>query len=174
MKKNILLILPANNFSSEEFLLIKNIIQKDGYNVFISSDTNALCIADNHTKVKADVSIFNIHAENFLAIIFIGGNGVRNDWDNKSYQNIARKFFEQNKIVGAICASPIILSRAGLLSNRNATCFPSDRKEIEKDGVCYLDSGVVVDGNLITGQSSSDSEHFAQIIIRRIQDGKYG
>ena len=132
MKKNILLILPANNFSSEEFHIIKTNFAKEGFSIFLLSNTNGLCIADNGIKVKADVSIFNVHPLNFLAIVFIGGNGVRNDWDNKSYQHFARTFLQQNRIVGAICAAPIILSRAGLLTNKNATCFPNDKIELDQ------------------------------------------
>lgn len=164
--KNIIVILPAKDFNSEEYLLTKKTFENEGFSCFISSDSYSLCTGDNGLKVKADVSIFNIHASNFRAVIFIGGNGIRKYWDNVIYQNIAKKFACADKIVAAICAAPVILSRAGLLKNKNSTCFPIDKKELEKGNAIYSDSSVVVDGKIITGQSSSNSVQFSQTIIQ--------
>lgn len=166
LNKNILILLPAKDFNSEEYLITKKIFEKNGFTVFISSDTNSLCNGDNGIKVKADVSIFNIHASNFLAVIFIGGNGVRNYWDNKSYHRIVKLFVHSYKIVAAICAAPLILQRAGILDNKNATCFPSDKKELEKGSTKYVDASVVVDGKIVTGQSSSNTAEFSETIIQ--------
>jgi len=164
--KNILIILPAKDFNSEEFILIKQTFEKNSFKVFISSDAYALCQGDNGMKVKADVSIFNIHASNFLAVIFIGGDGVRKYWDNKSYHKIANSFAQSGKVVAAICAAPIILQRAGLLNNKSAVCYLSDRKELEKGGTKYLDASVVTEGKIVTGQSSSNTVEFSEIIIQ--------
>ena len=169
LNKNILVILPAKDFNSEEFLLTKKTFENNGFSCFISSDSYSLCLGDNGLKVKADVSIFNIHSSNFMAVVFVGGNGIRKYWDNIPYQNIAKKFASSNKIVAAICAAPIILSRAGLLKNKNSTCFPIDKKELEKGNTVYVDSGVVIDGEIITGQSSSNSIEFSQTIIELLK-----
>lgn len=166
LNKNILILLPAKDFNSEEYLITKKTFEKNGFTVFISSDSNSLCLGDNGIKVKADVSIFNIHASNFLGVIFIGGNGVRNYWDNKFYQRIAKLFAQSNKIVAAICAAPVILQRAGMLNNKNTTCFPSDKKELEKGRTKYVDASVVVDGKIVTGQSSSNTLEFSETIIQ--------
>lgn len=168
--KNILIILPAKDFNSEEFILTKQIFEKSGFKVFISSDAYGLCQGDNGIKVKADVSIFNIHASNFLAAIFIGGNGVRKYWENKSYHNIANIFAQAGKVVAAICAAPIILQRAGLLDNKNATCYSADRKELEKGSSRYLDTSVVVEDKIVTGQSYLAAVEFANAVIQVIKE----
>jgi len=168
--KNILIILPAKDFNSEEYLLTKQVFEKNRFKVFISSDAYGLCQGDNGMKVKADVSIFNIHASNFLAVIFIGGDGVRKYWDNKSYQKIANSFAQSSKVVAAICAAPIILQRAGLLDNKSATCYPPDRKELEKGGTKYQDASVVVEGKIITGQSYLAAVEFANTVVQLIKD----
>ena len=168
LNKNILILLPAKDFNSEEYLITKQTFEKNDFRVFISSDAISLCLGDTGIKVKADVSIYNIHASNFLAVVFIGGNGVRNYWNNKSYHRIAKLFSQSDKIVAAICAAPVILQRAGLLDNKNATCFPSDKKELEKGSTKYQDSNVVVEDKIITGQSSCNSVEFTQTIIQII------
>ena len=166
--KNILIILPAKNFNSEEFLITKQIFEKNGFKVFISSDAYSLCEGDNGIKVKADVSIFNIHPSNFLAVVFIGGDGVRKYWENKAYHKIASSFVKLDKVVAAICAAPIILQRAGLLDNKNATCYPPDKKELEKSSTMYQDVSVVVEGKIITGQSYLAATEFANAVIQLI------
>lgn len=173
MKKNILIILPALDFNTEEYLLTKKTFEKEGFSIFVCSDTNGLCISETGIRVKSDVSIYNIHTQNFLGVIFIGGNGVRKHWGNLGYQKIAKDFNNKEKIVAAICAAPVILSRCSILSGKNATCYPTDRSELEKGNVIYLDTGVVVDKNIITGQSSVNSVSFSQTIIKLIQHGKF-
>ena len=167
--KNILIVLPADDFNSEEYLLTRQTFKANGINVFISSDSNSLCNADNGIKVKPDISVFNIHTSNFSAVVFIGGDGIRKYWDNILFQKIATNFYSSKKIVGAICAAPIILARVGLLNNKNATCFPADIKEFQKGNVNYMDSGVIVDGNIVTGQSSENSVEFAQTIVGMLE-----
>jgi len=162
--------LPANDFNSEEFILTKQTFEKNGFKVFISSDAYALCQGDNGIKVKADVSIFNIHASNFNAVIFIGGDGVRRYWENKSYHKIANSFAQSDKVVAAICAAPIILQRAGLLNNKNATCYPPDRKELERGSTKYQDASVVVEGKIVTGQSYLAAVEFADAVIQVIKN----
>ncbi len=172
--KNILIILPAKDFNSEEYILTKQVFEKNGYKVFISSDAFALCQGDNGMKVKADVSVFNIHASNFLAVVFIGGDGVRKYWEDKSYHKIAVTFALSRKVVAAICAAPIILQRAGLLNYKNATCYPSDKNELEKGNTKYQDANVVVEGNIITGQSSLAAVEFANTVVQVINDEGIG
>ena len=60
-KKSILLFLAAENFCEQEFLTVKNIFLRKGFNLFISSDANSLCVGGNGMKVKPDVNIYNIN-----------------------------------------------------------------------------------------------------------------
>ncbi len=114
------------------------------------------------------MNFFNMKAQNFAAIIFIGGDGVRNYWNNSIIHKIALEFEKANKIIGAICRAPVILAKAGLLSERKATCFPANKNEIEKLNVIYMDSEVVVSGNIITAQSPIASSEFANVIVSHL------
>jgi 4-methyl-5(b-hydroxyethyl)-thiazole monophosphate biosynthesis len=167
-QRSILLILPASNFNEQEYLTVKNLLGKKGFNIFIASDANSLCIGSNGLRVKADVNFYNMHVQNFAAVVFIGGEGVRNYWDNLLLHKIAIDFNKEKKIVAAICSAPIILSNAGILSERNVTCYPADKKEIEKKQTTYKDEPVVVCGNIITAQSPAASSEFANLIASHL------
>jgi protease I len=166
--KSVLLILPAKDFNTQEYLITKQTIEKAGLKVFIASDAFALCSGTDGLKVRADVSLFNMNEENFGSIVFIGGRGVTKYWDNSQLYNIAAKFNKSRKIIGAICGAPVILARAGLLSGKQATCFPDNKKELEREGVIYNDLPVVQDKNFITARDSSSALEFAEKIAHHI------
>lgn len=74
-------------------------------------------------------------------------------------------YFAQNKVLAAICASPTILGKLGLLKGKKYTCF----KEMNEDfGGEYIYSYAVTDGNLITGVSAAASIEFAYAIIGKL------
>lgn len=168
IKKSVLVILPANNFNETEYLTVKNNLERRGINIFIASDANAAAVGSLGLKVKAEVSFFNLNERNFAGIIFLGGNGVKNYWDNQTLHRAALKFFRNNKTVSAICSAVVILARAGLLKDQNAACFPESKKEIEKEGAIFVDSCVVKSGNIITAQGPSSASEFADAVYNSI------
>jgi len=159
IKNSILLILPAQDFNEQEYLIISNSLIKANKKIFIASDSNSLCVGSENLKVKNDILLYNVHEENFNGIIFIGGKGVRNYWNNKLLHLIAQKFNRSKKIIGAICSAPVILAKAGIIK-KAATCYPDDRIELEKEGIEYKDEPVVIDCNIITGRDPASAPEF--------------
>ena len=163
-KQSVLLILPSHNFNEVEYLLITNALERADIKIFIASDSSSLCIGSNGLKVKNDVQLYNIHESNFGGLILVGGSGMREYWNNKSIQSAAQKFAKNKKPVGAICSAPIILARAGILSEC-ATCYPDDRPELERQGVIYKNDSVVKIKNVITAQDPSSTVEFIKTFL---------
>ena len=66
---------------------------------------------------------------------------------------IVREFFRDGKPVAAICHGPQILTAAGVLEGKKATCYPAVGPDIGLAGGEYVDvpaDQAVVDGNLVT------------------------
>ena len=66
---------------------------------------------------------------------------------------IVREFFRDGKPVAAICHGPQILTAAGVLEGKKATCYPAVGPDIGLAGGEYIDvpaDQAVVDGNLVT------------------------
>ncbi|MBA4406943.1 hypothetical protein C0389_06685 [bacterium] len=163
-KNSVLLIIPAQNFNQEEYLIITNSLDRAGIKVFIASDSNFLCLGSNGLKVKNDIQFYNIHESNFAGLILVGGSGMRSYWNNKAIHSTAQRFAKSKKIIGAICSAPIILAKAGLLYV-NATCHPDDRKELEKEGIEYKDLPVVTQKNIITAQNPNAASEFVKAFL---------
>jgi len=164
-KKSILIFLPSLHFSGIEFFTTKRILEKNDINTFIASDANYLCISETGQKVKADVNLFNIHENNFNGIVFIGGSGARNYWDNSLLHKAAIRFNKSGKIIAAICSAPVILAKAGILNRISATCFYEDKLELINKGIDYKDLPVVIIGNIITANGPNSAGFFAESII---------
>lgn len=168
MFRSVLIILPANDFNEQEFLVTQKYLEDNAIRVFIASDSNTLCVGKNGLKIKADVSFYNVHASNFSAVILIGGKGVKEYWNNKTVHNIFRNFLKTGKVVSAICSAPVTLAKAGLLSGKEATCYLGDKRELEKEGAVYIDVPVVKSGKIITGQNSATSAEFVSAVFNAL------
>lgn len=166
---NILLIIAARNFNETEYSVTRDSLVKKGFNIFIASDAHGICVGKDGMKVKADVSFFNIHTENFAAVVIIGGSGIKQYWNNEALHRITRRFFTQGKIVAAICSAPVLLSKAGLLKDTAAVCYPEDRANLETSGAIYTDKPVVVSGSIITARDRFSSSDFAGAISSSVR-----
>ena len=166
---SILFFLLSQDFNEEEYNTIKSRLEKAGKQVFITSDAHTVCVGANGMKVRADVDLFNINAKNFSAIVLIGGKGSKDYWDNETLHKIARNFQSAGKIVAAICSAPIILARAGLLTNIPATCWSEDKNELIKLGINYNDRSVISERGIITSDGPRSAEQFAETILNLIK-----
>ena len=164
-QNSFLIFLPKKDFNEEEFTTIKNRLLKAGKKVFITSDDHFICSGSKGMKVKSDTSFYNVNVNNFSGLILIGGAGSRSYWKNDSLHKIVRKFFDSQKTLAAICSSPVIFAKAGILENKKATCYTEDKMELINSGIDYHDKIVVVDGNVITADNSHSALQFAEAIL---------
>jgi len=165
IQNSFLIFLPKKDFNEEEFTIVRKRLLKAGKQVFITSDDHSVCSGSKGMKVKSDTIFYNVNVNNFASFILIGGSGSRNYWKNESLHKIAKKFFDSKKIVAAICSSPIILAKAGILQNRKATCYSEDKMELINSGIDYQDKNVVVDGNIVTAVNSRSALQFAEAVL---------
>ena len=166
--KSILFVLPKKDFNEVEFLTTKRILEKGGCKIFVASNASTFCEGKNGLKFKNDVSFFNLNENNFSAIVFIGGSGVKEYWNNRMLHKIVLKFHQKKKITAAICSAPVILANAGILKNLDATCYPNDKMELTKAGAEFKDENVIVRKNIITARDAASSEEFAEAILAKL------
>ena len=121
-------------------------------------------------------SLTGLHVEDYDAIVYIGGSGtpiVRAD--NHSIK-IAQEAFEKGKVIGAICWSPTILAKAGILKGRNATVWNGDDDEfnmttpeyLTEQGAKYTGKPVTIDGKIITADGPSSAQGYAEAIWKAL------
>ena len=117
---------------------------------------------------KIDITVNEIEVKNYDAIIFVGGNGSSEYWENEQAHNIAQEAVKQNKILAAICIAPVTLAKAGVLKDKKATVFESEIEEIKKYGAIYTGKNVEIDENIITANGPQSAKEFGEKILSLI------
>jgi len=122
-------------------------------------------------KILADTSWYLIEQDVFDILVLPGGSeGTQRLMSESSVLDAIRKFVQQGKIVGAICAAPLVLQEAGVLSGRRATCHPSLWHKLSS-AVLNKDR-VVADGKILTSQGPGTAMEFALEIIKLVEGQK--
>jgi len=168
-KKRVAIIIAFNNFKDEEYLGTIEELKKKGIEVEPISNSCGVAKGVGGTEVEIKKTIKEIKVDDYDGIVFIGGPGALENLDNPDSYRIAKEAISKNKILGAICISPVILAKSKVLEGKKATVWSSilDKspiKELEKNGGIYLDQPVVVDGNIITGNGPKAAHQFGETI----------
>jgi protease I len=117
-------------------------------------------------------TIDEVNAKDYDAIVIVGGIGSKEYlWDNTDLQELVKEFYNDGKVVSAICLSPVVLARAGVLKDKEATVYAAKEaiKELEKHGAIYVDEGVVVDGNVVTAKNPNHAKNFGLQIVKLLE-----
>ena len=77
---------------------------------------------------------------------------------------------EMDLPLAAICAAPSIPAELGLLRGRRATANPAFTGVLEDNGAEVSESGVVVDGNLLTSRGMGTAIELGLEMVRRLLD----
>lgn len=166
--KKILMIIAGRNFRDEEFFEPKEEFEKNGFKVTTASSVSGNVRGVLGGWTKADYQLIEVKVDDYDAIVFVGGGGAKEYFDNKTAHKIARDAFEKGKVVSAICIAPSILANAGILKNKKATSYPSQEGNLSKKGAVFSYEPVVRDGNIITAIGPSAARDFGKMIIEAL------
>ena len=156
-----ILVLLADGFEETEFVVPVDLWRRAGFKVTVASVSGADIVEGLHgLKIVADVALKKLEPTDFDAVFLPGGGvGVQNLKASAAVENTVCSLNDDNKWVLAICAAPTVLSKARILVDRKATCYPG----CETDLVCreFSEERVVVDGNIVTSRGPGTAEEFA-------------
>ncbi len=169
-KKKILMIIAWRGFRDEEYFNPKAVFEKNNFQVVTASNKAGIAIGAKGGKAKVDISLDKIDLDNYGAIVFSGGPRALDYLDNKEVYKIIQDTVNRKKILGAICISPVILAKSGVLQGKKATVWSSASyhqsiDELVKNGAKYVDQPVVKDGLIITANGPDVAKKFGQEII---------
>ena len=138
----------ANGFEEIEAISVIDICRRAGIEVVTAGVEDKILIGAHNIKIEMDKKIDEVKSSDFDMIVLPGG--LPNAFtlaEDENVQRLLKEFEEKNKKIGAICAAPYALHKAGVL-NQNYTCYPSFEKKIKDDGY-QDDKNVVTDNNVI-------------------------
>jgi protease I len=161
---DIVMIIASSMFRDEELFETRAELERLGHRVIVASRKTDICIGNRGGQALPDLAIASIRRQEQDALVFVGGGGASEYFDDGSIHRLAREFLEDGKVVGAICIAPVILANAGLLKGRKATVFPSGSDELIRHGAVYTAEPVTIDGRIVTGNGPQSSVQFARAL----------
>ena len=166
--KKVVMIVARSNFRDEELLKPKEVLEKNGVAVTVASSSLKEATGMLGAKVKPDILFTNINIGDYDGVIFVGGSGASEYWDNPTAHKIARDANNAGKIVGAICIAPVTLAKAGLLADKRATTYSSTVNNIKACGAKYSGAEVERDGNIITASGPTAAQKFGEAVVKAL------
>ena len=95
--------------------------------------------------MKPDIKITEAKAADYDAIVFVGGGGAKEFWNDPVSHALARDFHAKGKPTSAICIAPVTLANAGLLKGKAATSWPDVVSKVKAQGAVMKSQGCVAD-----------------------------
>ncbi|MBN2111386.1 MAG: DJ-1/PfpI family protein [Methanosarcinaceae archaeon] len=169
--KKILMVVAQRNFRDEEFFEPREIFEDMDIDITVASNSTDEAEGALGRKIKPDISIDDAIAANYDAIVIAGGGGSREYlWSNKKLHKLVQDAVEHDKVVAAICISPVILAKAGILADRKATVFKDNTciRELKDCKAIYEDAEVIISDNIVTGRDPKAAEKFGEAVLEAL------
>lgn len=116
--------------------------------------------------VEADLAIAEARADDYDAILVLGGRAPEYLRHDGRVLDLVRAFAGSGKWVFAICHGVQVLAAAGVIGDRRVTAYAHCRWEIEASGATYVSSEQAVrDGRIVTGQTWESHPEFYRLVF---------
>lgn len=158
----------ADGYEEIEALAVVDIFRRAGITLDMVSISDELLTNGSHgIQVMADILLKEVTFDEYDMLILPGGlKGMQNLEACTPLMMQIDKFYENDKYIAAICASPSIFGRRGILEGRQATAYPGFEGELK--GATVVDAGAVRTGHVITGRSMGSAIEFALLLVETL------
>jgi len=164
------MVIARKDLRDEEYQKPRQILEEKNIRVSTASSSTSPSTGVKGLTVTPDLLLDQVDANNFQAVVFVGGGGSREYFHNVKAHALAREMFEASKTVAAICIAPVILANSGILKGKRATVFPSETKSLIAGQAQYTGTEVEKDGNIITANGPDAAENFGRVLLAALEE----
>jgi protease I len=164
----LLVAIAPDRYRDEELDKPLAVFRKAGIGFDIASITTGTCAGMLGGTAHASLTFDHADPSLYAGIVIIGGLGSpAHLWGNRDLARLVKTLYSAKKIVAAICLSPVVLARAGILKGRKATLYrtPESVSEMKAGDAVILESPVVIDGTVITANGPDAATAFGDAIV---------
>lgn len=161
----ILIVIAPQDYRDEEFEIPKAVFLTADHDVVVASKGVVTANGMLGGETDVDLDIEEAEAEDYEALVFVGGAGASIYFDDKKAHRLVQQMHRAGKVVGAICIAPSILANADILKGKEATSFPSEKENLTNRGASFSGNPVCIDGKIVTASGPEVSEDFAKAMI---------
>ncbi len=157
----------ADGFELIEALTPVDFLRRAGLEVVTISISDSLSVlSSQNVSVNADKCVSDINSFSDAKCVILPGGmpGTLNLLNNEVVEKTVKEFYNDGKLVCAICAAPLILGAFGLLNGKKATSYPGFEGKLT--GAEVVKRAVVCDKNVITASGVGAADRFSFEIIK--------
>ena len=135
-----------------EAILATQVLHGENLIIDVATHDGTDYLGPSGIALRATHCYADVHPEEYRVVIVPGGD-TKSVLENETLLGILRTAHASGATLGAICAGPLLLAKAGLLKGRRFThgYGPDSQLPYWKDG-SYENQPVVVDGNIVTAK----------------------
>jgi len=149
----------ADGFEELEAVAPVDVLRRAGAKlVTVSIGKDKAVTGRNGITLVCDATIDEIGEDGDMLILPGGMPGVTNLASCEKLVNMLKKAYADGKYIGAICAAPSILGELGMVKGRCAAVYPGMEDTLK--GASKVETGVCVDGNVITATAAGFATQF--------------
>lgn len=156
----------AEGFEEGEALFVVDIMRRAGFQCDSVSIRGEMVEGSHGIVVKAD-KLISDEIKAYDMIVLPGGSpGATNLRDDGRIIELVQYFDNApDKFIGAICAAPMVLERAGIIEGRKITSYPGEKYVSLFAQANYVEDIVAIDDHLITSRGPGTTMAFAYALV---------
>lgn len=162
------IVIARKVFRDEEYLEPLRALEDAGIDVTTASTRPGECIGKLGARAIATMAIEDALSVPWDAVVFVGGAGAADFFDDTSAHALARSARDRGAVVAAICIAPSTLARAGLLDGLRATAFETQEDDLRAHGAIWTGAPVEVDGRVVTANGPAAARAFGETIATMV------
>jgi protease I len=166
--RSVVIVVAPERFRDEELLGPKAALEAAGHTVRVASTRAGKASGMLGAGVKIDATLTQLDAASIDLLAIAGGSGSpAHLWDSETLKSLVVAMHSAGKPVGAICLSPPVLARAGILSGLRATTWPDARAilELKRGGATYVPEPMIREGSIVTADGPTAVPAFGAALV---------
>jgi protease I len=163
----VLVVVPPVDFAEQTLRHARSSL----YNVHVgtySVSTNAKDLIKGRLQDEfmTDGDISAVNMADYSGVVFVGGEGAAQLFDDADAQRLAREARAAEKMIGAWGHAVGILAKAGILKGRRVTGAPEIAELLVKNGAKYTGRQLERDGLLVTAADEAVGIRFGKTLAQ--------
>ncbi len=161
-------ILLAPGFEEAEALVPADLLRRANIETALVTVTGKPVPGSHGITVTADIALEDVDLSKVDMVVLPGGGlGYKNLGREPQVERLVKEAAEKGLWVAAICAAPTLLGKWGLLTGKDAVCYPGMEEGLT-GAQARMDQRFVTDGKIITGRAAGSAFDFGLALVEAL------